>query len=154
MVLLLTGCAPTAMPQEVRPQPPPPVLPLVVEGPAAAAPRGMACTPEEALLGPITAASGWGHASMGCRTGPSPREVLAQALRRDGRWRRCLEAAGVRWLDGSVRVSPLGQVVSVSVTELEPETAEVRACLQGLTHHRLLEAGCELDGQLHFARLE
>ena len=131
-----------------------PSLPLVVPGPAHTEPRGPRCSPEEALAGPVTVAGGWGAAWIGCRTGPSPRDVLARRLRNAGRWKRCLVASGVTWLEGRVLVSKAGTVAAVTVDELEPASADVRACLSGLTRYELVKAGCELEQRLHFAQLD
>jgi len=150
----LGACTPVARLTLVEPRSSAPSLPLVVLGPAHSEPRGRRCSPEDALAGPVTVAGGWGGAWHGCRTGPSPREVWARRLRNDGRWKRCLVASGVTWLEGRVLVSRAGSVAAVTIDELEPESADVRPCLARLTRYELVKAGCELEQRLHFAQLD
>ena len=151
---VLAGCVPVAGINLVEPGSSAPSLPLVLLGPAHTQPRGPRCSPEEALAGPITVAGGWGGAWRGCRAGPSPREVLARRLRNDGRWKRCLVASGVTWLEGRVLVSRAGSVAAVTIDELQPRSADVLPCLAGLTRYELVKAGCELEQRLHFAQLD
>jgi hypothetical protein len=99
-------------------------------------------------------AAGWGQPSVACRTGPPPRATLARRLRNDLRWQRCLEAQGVSWLEGRLRLGASGEVIALVIDELEPERAPVEACLRHLTRTTGVAAGCELEGRVHFARLE
>lgn len=129
-----------------------PTLPLVVRGPAVNERRAQRCSSEEALFGPVTAATGWGGGWTGCRTGPSPKFVFERTVRDDQVLRTCLDHAGVTWLDGHVRLAGTGAVVEIVVDELEPADVDVRPCLLRVASYRLVRSGCELESRLHYVR--
>lgn len=151
-VLAFAACAtPRALPVTDA-APARPSLPLVVRGPAVNERRAPRCTSEEALFGPVTAATGWGRSWYGCRTGPSPKFVFERMVRGDGVLRDCLDRVGVTWLDGHVRLAGTGTVVEIVIDELEPAQVDVRPCLLRVAGYRLVHAGCELEPRLHYVR--
>lgn len=150
VVTLLGGCAsvaPTVEPQRtVMPR----SLPLVMAGVSADEPTRR-CSSEEAVMGPYTVGGSWGAGGWtACRTGPSPRYSLERALRNDHALGRCLEAAGVHWLEGRVHVGATGTVARLVVEALKPREAPVEPCLSHLTRAVFMKAGCAFDGPLRF----
>lgn len=150
LALGVMGCATAARAPVVEP-----VTELatpIIRGPAFDAPRTRRCSTEEAVMGPVTVAGGWGGRLHACRTGPVPRSEFLRRVRSDRLFRGCLSRASVTSFDALVRFSRDGAVISIAI-DAPADVGDIEHCLGLLTRYRLGNLGCELDAPVHITAL-